>query len=211
MLAFMENHPRCGVNGSRLLNSDRSLQSWTAGSFPSLRTALQHFLFLDHILPDRGRTTRFILWVAISSEPRLVDWVSSACFLIRTQALQEVGGKLDETYFAYMEDVALCERMKAAGWEVWYLPSANVIHHMGQSTKRQTGKVSPNSIRSFHLFFLRKWGKTATRILQGIELLGYSLRVAIYGMGALILHRPRWRQQANVHWQYLLLVWRWHP
>ncbi len=210
MLAFMETHPKCGVIGPRLLNSDRTLQQWTAGSLPSLWTALQHFLFLDRILPDRGQTRGLYLRRDVR-DVRRVDWVSSACFLIRTQALREVGGKLDDTYFAYMEDVALCEKMKKAGWETWYLPSANVIHHMGQSTKRQTGKVSPNSIRSFHLYFLHRWGTTSTRILQGIELLGYSLRVIIYGMGALILRRPKWHQQMSVHWQYLNHVWSWRP
>ena len=210
MLAFMELHPACGVVGPRLLNSDKTLQQWTAGSFPSLGTALQHFLFLDRILPDRGQTRGLYLRSDVRDHRR-VDWVSSACFLIRTQALREVGGKLDDTYFAYMEDVALCEKMKKAGWETWYLPSANVIHHMGQSTKRQTGKVSPNSVRSFHQYFLHKWGKTSTRILQGIEVFGYSLRVILYGLGALILRRPKWRQQTSVHKQYLAHVWSWRP
>jgi GT2 family glycosyltransferase len=118
---------------------------------------------------------------------------------------------LDETYFAYMEDVALCERMKRASWQVWYVPTADVIHHMGQSTKRQTGKVSPSAIRSFHLYFQRRWGPTATRLLQAVELMGYGLRVALYGLGAWLLRRPRWREQAHVHRQYLQLVWSWKP
>ncbi len=210
MLAFMEAHPTCGVVGPRLLNSDRTLQQWTAGSFPSLWTAFQHFLFFDRVFPDRGQTRGLYLRRDVS-DPRRVDWVSSACFLIRAQALRQAGGMLDDTYFAYMEDVALCEKMMKCGWETWYLPSANVIHHMGQSTKRQRGKVSPNSIRSFHQYFLHRWGIASTRILQAIEILGYSLRVILYGLGALILRRSKWRHQTSVHWQYLNYVWSWRP
>ena len=210
MVAFMESHPRCGVIGPRLLNTDGSLQPWTAGRFPSLWTACQHFFFLDRILPE-GERSRGLYLRSDVREPREVDWVSSACFLIRDEALRQVGGLLDETYFAYMEDVALCERMKRAGWQVWYTPTADVIHHMGQSTKRQTGRVSPNAIRSFHLFFQRRWGNAATRVLKVIELLGYGMRMVIYGAGALALRHPRWREQAYVHYQYLRLVWGWPP
>ena len=63
-------------------------------------------------------------------------WLSASCALVRRQAWDDVGG-FDEDFFLYFEDVDLCVRLAAAGWEIAETPQASAFHEKGvtQSNK----------------------------------------------------------------------------
>jgi N-acetylglucosaminyl-diphospho-decaprenol L-rhamnosyltransferase len=48
--------------------------------------------------------------------------------LIRREVLETVG-PLDEGYFLYVEDIDWAKRMHNANWQVYYVPTARIIHH----------------------------------------------------------------------------------
>jgi len=50
---------------------------------------------------------------------RDVDWIAGCAMWMRREALAAVG-LLDETFFAYHEEVDWCARARAAGWRVVY-------------------------------------------------------------------------------------------
>jgi GT2 family glycosyltransferase len=75
----------------------------------------------------------------------VVDWLSGACMLARRDALAEVGG-FDERYFLYWEDADLCRRLRARGYDVRYVPQAEAVHRVGQSSRT----APESSIRAFH-------------------------------------------------------------
>lgn len=56
----------------------------------------------------------------------------AAAALYRRQVLEEVGG-FDDDYFCYVEDVDLGFRMRLAGYEAIYVPSA-IVHHVGSAS-----------------------------------------------------------------------------
>lgn len=203
MVAFMDAHPGVGVLGPRLLNVDGSLQRWTAGAFPSLGSAICHFFMLSRVAPGR-RLLRGMYLSHDFDRPTEVDWVSSASFILRAEALREVG-VLDETFFAYMEDVDICYRMKQAGWQVCYDPECSVVHYMGQNTKSRPGRVSPSSIRNLNAYFKRRHGLVPALLLKIIEALGFGLRMATYEVGARLTHNQEWSYRARLHRQYLKL------
>ena len=58
-----------------------------------------------------------------------VDWTSGACMCVRTKIYKEVGG-LDATFFAHMEEIDLCWRMRRAGWKLMCVPQS-VVYHLG--------------------------------------------------------------------------------
>jgi N-acetylglucosaminyl-diphospho-decaprenol L-rhamnosyltransferase len=68
---------------------------------------------------------------------RPVGWLSGSCLLVRRAAFEQIGG-FDERYFMYMEDVDLGDRMGKAGWLNVYVPSAEVLHHKGHATARES-------------------------------------------------------------------------
>lgn len=126
---FLDTHPRAGAAGSRFEHEDGT--PWPiAFRFP---TPLGEFeggacvgivsrLLKDHVVPRE-----------LGDVPEQVDWLSGASMMVRREVLETVGG-FDEAYFLYFEETDLCLRMKAAGWEVWYVPDSCVMHIRGQST-----------------------------------------------------------------------------
>jgi len=58
-----------------------------------------------------------------------VDWTSGACMCVRTKVYKECGG-LDAAFFAHMEEIDLCWRMRNAGWRLVCLPQS-VVYHLG--------------------------------------------------------------------------------
>ncbi len=75
----------------------------------------------------------------------------SGCFaLYRTAMLDAVGG-LDERFFAYLEDVDLAWRARAAGWIAVYEPLAVAYHHgsasSGEGSQRKYFLVGRNRVR----------------------------------------------------------------
>ena len=201
LLQRIDADPRAGAVGPRLVYGDGSWQRWTAGRAPSLRTAVNYFLFLERLLPGNPAFAGIFLGRDVRASCR-VDWVSSACMLVRRSALDEVG-LLDERFFVYMDDVDLCRRLRDAGWRVWYCPEAEAIHLGGQSTLRQTGSVSPEALRSFNRYFALRHGARAAALLRVAEALGFALRTLAYLVAAAVRGgEPRLRAKARAHWTY---------
>jgi GT2 family glycosyltransferase len=69
------------------------------------------------------------------AEPRRIFGACGGAAAYRRAALAEVG-LLDETLFAYAEDVDLAARLQLAGWSCIYEPRA-VIYHRGSATTRR--------------------------------------------------------------------------
>lgn len=59
-----------------------------------------------------------------------IFWASGACLFIRSAAFHSQGG-FDDDYFAHMEEIDLCWRLKNQGFRVVYCPKSKVFHYGG--------------------------------------------------------------------------------
>ncbi len=106
-----------GVVGFGLRNPDGSRQP-SVGVFPGLvRTAWEQLIPRDRRKYQPGWRLR----------PGPVDWVTGACMLLNGRMMAEVGG-MDEDFFLYYEEVALCRSAGRRGWSVEYDPGVWVVH-----------------------------------------------------------------------------------
>lgn len=64
--------------------------------------------------------------------PSEIFWASGAAFMIRAPLFKAIGG-FDASYFAHMEEIDLCWRVKRAGFKVMVVPDS-VIYHVGGGT-----------------------------------------------------------------------------
>ena len=60
-----------------------------------------------------------------------VFWASGGCFVVRADLYHKVGG-LDNDFYAHMEEVDLCWRLKNAGYKIGYV-SGSLVYHVGGS------------------------------------------------------------------------------
>jgi N-acetylglucosaminyl-diphospho-decaprenol L-rhamnosyltransferase len=143
MAGFLRDHPRVGACGAHLRYGDGRFQHG-AFRFPTLTQVALDLLplasvpgvrrFLPRLLDSRwnGRYPQE-QWMA--SAPFPVDFVLGAALMVRGEAIRQIG-LLDEAYFMYCEEMDWCLRLQQAGWPVYALPTAHVIHYEGQSSKQ---------------------------------------------------------------------------
>ncbi|MBS1722068.1 MAG: glycosyltransferase family 2 protein [Armatimonadetes bacterium] len=153
LLAYLEQNPRVGVVGPKLLNPDGSLQ-FSCRRFPNPVAAAFRNTFLGRLFPNNRFVSAYLMHDFDHSQTREVDWVSGAAMFIRSEVVEAIGG-LDPEYFMYCEDTDFCKRTWEAGYSVVYLPSAVITHAIGRSTDRVANKM----IVRFHRSMLRYYRK----------------------------------------------------
>ena len=61
-----------------------------------------------------------------------IFWASGACMIVRSDVFRKTGG-LDDEFFAHMEEIDLCWRMKSRGYRIACVPKS-VVYHIGGGT-----------------------------------------------------------------------------
>ncbi|MBI4947609.1 MAG: glycosyltransferase family 2 protein [Bacteroidetes bacterium] len=79
------------------------------------------------------------------NDVRKIFWASGACLFIRSAVYNEAGG-LDEDFFAHMEEIDLCWRIRNLGYTVMFCPDS-VVYHIGAGT---LAKMNPQ--KTFYNF-----------------------------------------------------------
>ena len=197
MLRFMDEHPKVGILGCRLLNADGTIQPSNSG-FPNLFTEFLRIFQLKKLIPaiglrekvgERlggilGSTLREYFRVYWDSERvRDVDWVSGASLLVRRRAVEEVG-LLDESFFMYYEDADWCYRMRMGGWKTCYFPFFKIVHYVGKSDSQFNPSTFLERHKSMYHYFRKHQGMRAVLLLRLFIFGGFTLRwlglLAIY-------------------------------
>jgi GT2 family glycosyltransferase len=123
---FMEQHPRAGVAGPKLLYSDGTWQA-SRRRFPTVGGTLVRRTPLRLLFPPLRWQRRHYLLDERPDEPVESETMLGAFILLRRAMLDEIGG-WDAGFRMYGEDIDLNYRAARAGWERWYVPAA-VVHH----------------------------------------------------------------------------------
>jgi GT2 family glycosyltransferase len=171
----LDERPRAGVIGPKLVLEDGSLDMACRRSFPSAEVALYRMTGLSRLFPRSRRFGRYNLTYLDPDEITEVDSVVGAAMLVRTSVIREVG-LLDETFFMYGEDLDWCYRIKAYGWQVWYDPRVTILHYKRVSSTRR----AVPSIRAFYeamrIFHRKHFESSTAAPLNWLIYLGITLK-----------------------------------
>lgn len=155
LVDFMVLHPTAGASGARLLNPDGSLQL-SCQPRPTLLREAWMLLHLEKLL----RLGSYNMDGWSTDAPRQVDVVKGACVMAPRQVLQQVGW-LDEDYFLYAEELDLCERVRRAGYEVYWVPAVVITHHGERSIAQLAEPAFVQLHVSRHRFFVKHHGRAS--------------------------------------------------
>jgi N-acetylglucosaminyl-diphospho-decaprenol L-rhamnosyltransferase len=126
--------PGVALVGPRVRYPDGSHQA-SARRSPSVTTALAHAA-IGWLVPDNPATRRYHALDLTGPDVHGgvdVDWVSGCAFAVRRSDFDAVGG-FDPGYRLFVEDVDLCDRLRARDRRVRFVPGALVEHRVGAST-----------------------------------------------------------------------------
>ncbi|PWH20977.1 MAG: glycosyltransferase family 2 protein [Ardenticatenia bacterium] len=160
MRAFLRDTPRAGVVGPALIYPDGSFQH-SAFRFPTLWQVWFDLVQWPGRFVESSLNGRYPRALYAAGQPFRIDHPLGAAFMTRAQVIQQVG-LMDEGFFMYAEEVDWCMRVKRAGWEIYCLPTAVVVHHGGGSTRQQPAHMNQVLWRSRFRLFEKHYGKPFT-------------------------------------------------
>lgn len=129
----MELDPECGCVSPKLIYHYAPDTMQYAGSF-GFNIYTGRAFARGHKEKDKGQYN--------SVEP--TEIAHGAAMMFRTSLLKEIG-LMAELYFLYYEEIDYCQRIKNAGYKIWYVGTSKVLHKESMST----GKSSP--LKTYYL------------------------------------------------------------
>ncbi len=179
--------PNAGIVGAKLLNSDRSVQKSCVRAFPTILNQVLDSNILRELFPG-ARLWGMKPLLADSETAKKVDAVSGACLMIK-RSVFEIVGMFTTDYFMYSEDIDLCFKVREAGLNTYFVPTALVVHHGGASSAQVTvNTFSSVMILESRWRFFRKtrsfWYATLYRVIM--------LGTSILRIGLVLFAWPAW-------------------
>ena len=173
LVKFLDDFPEAGAAGARLLNLDGSLQR-SAFPKPTLFREFWRLFHLDGLMYiAKYPMNRWSL-----NQAREVDILKGACLLIRRIALNQVG-LFDEEYFMYSEEFDLCTRLTQSGWHLYWIPSAEVIHFGGQSTRQVAEEMFLRLYEGKIMYFRKHQSNLAVMVYKFILYIATLVRLML--------------------------------
>jgi GT2 family glycosyltransferase len=155
MVDALDENPHVGLVGPRLIYPDGGLQLSTR-RFPPLMLPLLRRPPLGRFFEDGPTIRRHLMAGEPHDRRRRVEYVIGACQMFRAEA-QAAAGEIDERIWFGHDDADWCFSMRDAGWEILYVPDAQVIHDYRRTSAQQP--LSTFALRQLaaHVHFQRKW------------------------------------------------------
>ena len=183
LLDYMEEHPDVGAVMPKLLHDcdDGKEMFDYAGAaggyidchgYPYCRGRIFEYVEDDNGQYDDGTKSVF--------------WATGACLMVRSQLYQDVGG-LDKEFFAHMEEIDLCWRIRLAGNELMMLPTSRVYHLGGgslpQGNPLKTYLNFRNNLLLLHKNLPVDDGKRLLLVRRLMDTLAFGMAVAKFHFG----------------------------
>ena len=159
LMEFLDSHPKVGICGPKVLNSDLTLQKPCRRGKSRPLAVFGYFTGLWKLFPKSRRLGEYLMSYMDEDQTHPVWGVAGSCMLIRREVIDQIG-YLDERFFAWQEDADFCFRARQAGWQIFYVPKAQIIHYGSMGGSR----VEPyRSIfewhRSYFLYYRKNLAK----------------------------------------------------
>lgn len=182
LLELMARRPRAAFAVARPERPDGTLQT-AAGDLPRLRDAVLG----RQVARARGGDQRGFWWDGWAhDEERRIGRGLEACYLVRREAIDQVGLQ-DERFRLDWEGIDWSERVQAAGWEIWFCPSARVVHLGGASIRKAQVRWVVRQHRGMYRYFAKRCALPLRPVLAalfaaraGVKLVGVVIGLATY-------------------------------
>ncbi|MBC8165299.1 MAG: glycosyltransferase family 2 protein [Bryobacteraceae bacterium] len=182
MLEFAWGNPEYGLIAPKQYAADGSLQYEAAVNYPTIWNVICDLTFLSAVFSKSRWFSSRKMGHWDHQDSREVPAVSGAAMLMPAAVLERVG-LLDEAMFC-VEDMDYCRRVREAGWSIYYLASAPIVHFGRSSINQYEKQGSQRQVmfQSFWLYRLKHYGRMSSALL--------SLSMALWAIGALFIVAP---------------------
>lgn len=195
LMRFLDHHPHTGAVAPQILYPEGRIQP-SCRRFPTLGSVFWEATGLDRVFPRHPLLGRYLMGDWDHQTLRRVDQPMGACLMVRRVALDQVG-PFDERFFLFFEEVDLCRRLKSAGWDIYFVPQARIIHYGGQSTRQDHWRTAWLFHRSRYKYFHKHLGRGQEWLVRVLMVVSFPWQLLLRIV--LVLSRPRERDRMVRH------------
>ena len=170
---FMENNSSIDIIAPLLLNSDFSFQS-NVWRYPTFWSIFCEMHYLNFFLRSKNYKDKDF---SLSFE---AESFSGAAIFFRQEVLTKIG-LLDETMF-WIEDVDFCYRANQAGLKLLYYPKSKIVHHIGQSAKKNYKVSLSNQIFNKIKFFKKYKSNTKYYLIIFLSFYHVLIKLLLFSL-----------------------------
>lgn len=132
LATFLDNNPSIGAVSPKIKFADSNIIQFAGYTNLSLITLRNKLIGFEQ--EDKGQY----------NIAHISPFLHGAAMMIRKNIIREIG-YMPEIYFLYYEELDWCEQIRKHGYELWYIPQAEIYHKESSSV----GQGSP--LRCFYL------------------------------------------------------------
>lgn len=190
LLSVLESNPKIGVTVPKIyfakgheFHKDRYRKDqlgkvfWYAGGFTDWAHVNGIHRGVDEV--DQGQY----------ENPESITFATGCCMLIKREVLGKVG-LFDEKYFLYYEDADFTQRVLKAGYKIYYVPSA-VLIHINAGSSGGAGSA------------LQDYFMTRNQMLFGMAYAPIRTKIALLRQSIRLLFNGRPNQKKAIHDYYV--------
>lgn len=175
LVSFMDKNPEAGACQPKILDFNRRGHFEYAGAsggyidkfgFPFCRGRI-----FDHTEPDLHQY----------DDVREIFWATGACMVVRADVFRKAGG-FDSDFFAHMEEIDLCWRIRRLGYTIFAVPSSSVYHIGGGTLHKSNPRKTYLNFRNNLAMLIKNSGRnliltiTGKLLFDGLAGLSFLLR-----------------------------------
>lgn len=178
LVDFMDAHPKAGMAGARLVYGDGRFQH-SAFSFPGIgQLAFDLFPMPARLYESRlnGRYPR--RFYNGRHRPFQIDHPLGATIMVRADVAEATNG-FDESFHMYCEEIDWSWRVREAGWEIYVVPGAEIIHYGGESTSQIPAESMVNLWRSRAQLYRKHHGRVRLAMARRMVRLAMTKKAAV--------------------------------
>lgn len=201
LVTYLDNHPECAAVQPKILDwhqRDRFEYAGAAGGFiDGLGYPYCRGRVFDTLETDQGQY----------DTPVNVDWTSGACMIVRSEAFFEAGG-FDADFFAHMEEIDLCWRLRSMGHALVCVPESIVFHVGGGTLHKSSPHKTYLNFRNGLALLLKNlptsqliWKIPLRLILDGVAALKFAFESSPTHLLAVLKAHVHFYMHVPKHWR----------
>lgn len=158
LIACLDERPKAGIASARLIYGDGRFQH-SAFYFPGLGQLVFELMPMPARLYETRLNGRYARRrYHPQRNPFQIDHPLGATMMVRADVAEATHG-FDESFHMYCEEIDWSWRVHEAGWEIYAVPSAEVIHYAGESTSQVPADSIVNLWRSRAQLYRKHHGR----------------------------------------------------
>ena len=178
MVEFMDHHRHVGAAGCKIFWDDEKKFMFPDLKIHTLKTGIIQFTPFCRYFPNSMISQRYWqsarrLWDA--QTPGNVEGVTGGMMFVRRESFESVG-MFDERFFLFFEEHDLLRRMKKQGWEIYYIPDAEIQHYFEESFRNSSVDTGAVFMQSARYYYRKHYGVLGALFLKALGMCNRAMR-----------------------------------